>query len=298
MSLEIPLDIFFTDFVTEAIKPIPDDASSKEYFMKINKKKVPYHIIGKKKGMFYENIAFMMDCSVGRIQKRFSDLIKELRLDEKRFYLMEYQHYDYINPNYRSELKSDWSHKGGKPVPFIYFEGITIIIGFMRGEIRNEVFLCWNEQFHHEIRKRQKLQYQPTNPKQIPPIAGSLISKNGLDCKSKMELIAVNLFHDLMIDIGVKQTIHISELSKKSQRLMDKYNFTYLDYDFWCQTKPFTLIDVQGMTGKLSYYLKSEVAKIEGWSLFIVYKNEDKNVPGLKQRIIDNFITKKIMEKD
>ena len=286
----VPLDSFFMDFITEASKPIPDDAPSKEFRMRIANKEIPYYIINNRRGMFYENIAYMMETNNGRIQKRFNVLSKKLRLDKKRFYLMEHQHYDYVTylHNGVTDLKSVTIFK---PKPFCYFEGITIIVGFMRGDIRDEVYLEWNANLHKKIKRHQKLKYQPASPREIPLFCDMPFSKNYTHCASKMEQIVCDLFLDLGIDLGRMDFIYKDRLKPKSRKLLETHGFKGVDFDFFVKTKPWTIVDVQGVKNKFIYELKQQICKIEGWSIFIIKNNEDRNIPKLRERIKQYFVT-------
>lgn len=281
----IPLDSFFMDFITEAMKPIPKDAPSKQYLMKIQDKNVPYFVIDDRRGMFYDNIAYMMNGSPNTVKKMFNRLIKRLRTDKRTFYMMKDQHYKILRGDFKSLTVF-------KPKPFIYFEGITILIGFMRGKIRDEVYLEWNRRLHQEIERKQKLLYQPSSPREIPLFCDMPFSKNYTHCASKMEQIVCDLFLDLGIDLGRMDFIHKNRLKPKSRKLLEKHGFTGVDFDFFVKTKPYTIVDVQGVKGKLIYELKPQICKIEEWSLFIVKDDEDRNIPKLGERIKQIFITK------
>ena len=265
------------------------DAAIKEYSMKIGTKNIPYYIINDRRGMFFENMSEMMEANLPAIHQRFKILTKRVRLDGKRFYLEENKHYDYVT-NLQLGVTDLKSVTIFKPKPFIYFEGVTIFLGFMRGEVRDEIYLVWNERFHEELRENQKSLYRPKTIYELPVFPGMLYSRNYTICSSKFETTVCDIFYDFGIDIRRMDYYYISKLKQKSQKLLRKNGLSGIDFDFYVTTKPYTIVDVQGIKNKKTYQIKEDICKIEGWSLFIIRKDEDRNIPKLRSRIKKYFV--------
>lgn len=258
-----------------------------------------YHIINDKRGMFFHQISKMFGFKgkkgINRITALFNKLIERVRMDQERFYLVKEDHYIYISRNSGYDLKSDprINKKGfRKPKPFVHFKGIEVLLGFMKGKVRDEVYLDWVEDRDCEIKELQQRNYVPLPPIELICFADKGFSRTGEMTASDIEQTSSDLMYELGILHGRCDAIHWSKLQPESQRIMHEYNLIYLNFDFFSKGDPLVIIDVWGMNTP-DYIRKCEakvkICKIEGWRLLIIRKGEDKHPLKLKLRIEEFF---------
>lgn len=275
----------------ERMKPIPKRRRPK-YETKSGHE---YHIINDKRGMFFNQISKMFGFKgkkgYKRIQKRFNELSKRTRMDQERLYLEKEDHYTIISLNGRRDLKS-LLKTSKKPRPFIFFKGVEVLLGFMKGKIRDEVYLDWVEDRDREIKELLQKNYVPLPPIELVCFADKGFSKTGEMVASDIEQTTSDILYELGIPHGRCDTIYWSKLKPESQKIMMEYNLRYLDFDFFSKGDPEVIIDVWGIKTR-EYILKCEakvkICESEGWRLLIVRKGEDKHPAKLKQRIREFF---------
>lgn len=291
----------FNILYEERVKPIPPPRRKRPIYETDSGHK--YHIIDERRGMFFRQISDMFGFKgkkgVNRIQQLFRTLSKRSRMDGERLYLMKEEHYTVISPKRVTDFKSV-TKKIFKPKPFTFFNGIEILLGFMKGKVRDEVYLDWVADREREVIELRAKNYIPVPDIELVCFADKGFSKTGEMTASDIEQATSNSMYDLGVNHGRCDTIFIDQLKAESQKLMREIGLYYLNFDFFSKGDPLVIIDVWGVDSeryRQKCAVKVKVCKIEGWRLLIIRKGEDKHPAKLKQKIKDFFDNLRETEK-